>query len=71
MREFRPPVRPSVFRVVLAVVLPLIVVVSMGTVATLAFGISQATYTIAGGTLVVRSGDFFTGERTVRLADVT
>ena len=71
MREFRPPVRPSVFRVVLAVVLPFIVLIPMSALAALALGISQATYTIAGGALVVRSGDLFSGDRTVRLADVT
>ncbi|MFT3769289.1 MAG: PH domain-containing protein [Minicystis sp.] len=71
MREFRPPVRPSVLRVVLAVVLPLVVLAAVGSVLALSLGITQASYTIAGGALVIRSGDLLTGERTVRLADVT
>lgn len=71
MREFRPLVRPSVFRVVLAVVLPFFVLIPMSALAVLALGISQASYTIAGGALVVRSGELFSRDRTVRLADVT
>lgn len=71
MREFRPPVRPSVLRVVLAIVLPLVVLVALGAVAPLAFGISAPSYAITDGALVVRSGELFSGSRTVRLADIT
>jgi hypothetical protein len=71
MREFRPPVRPSVLRVVLAVVLPLVVIVPMGGLLFIALGVSQASYVVGDGALVVKSGDLFAGERTVALADVT
>lgn len=71
MRELRPPVRPSALRLVLAIVLPLIVLVPMGALLALALGMTEASYTIAGGALVVRSGDLFVGQRTIRLADVT
>src|SRR6185437_6710312 len=71
MREFRPPVRPSVFRTVLAVVLPLVVLVPMGGLLFFALGITQASYKIADGSLMVKSGDWLAGRRYVLLADVT
>lgn len=71
MREFRPPVRRSTLRVVLALVLPIIVLVPMGILVSLALDTSQATYTIANGALIARSSNFFAGERTIRLTDVT
>ncbi len=71
MREFRPPVRPSVLRTVLAVVLPLVVLFPMGGLVLLATGATQARYTIADGALVVKSGDWLAGQRSVLLADVT
>jgi hypothetical protein len=71
VREFTAPVRPSVVRLVLAIVLPLVVLVPMGGLMVVALGMSPATYTIADGALAVRSGDLFSGTRTVRLADVT
>jgi hypothetical protein len=71
MREFRPPVRPSVFRLVLAVVLPLIVMVPLGGLLAVTLGMSEASYTLGDGKLVVRSGDLFWGTRAVALSDVT
>lgn len=71
MREFRPPVRPSAFRVGLGLLLPIIVLLPMGALLALVLGMTEASYTIANGALVVRSGDLFAGERTVRLADMT
>jgi hypothetical protein len=71
MREFAPPIQPSLVRVVLAIVFPLIVLVPVGGLLALVFGMTQVAYTIGGGSLVVQSGDIFAGERTVRLADVT
>jgi hypothetical protein len=71
MREFRPPVRPSVLRVVLAIVLPLVIAVPMGGLVFLALGVTQPSYTIGDGALSIKSGDFFAGDRTIRLADVT
>jgi hypothetical protein len=59
-----------VLRLVLALVLPLLVLVPVGALAGTIFGMKQATYTIAEGALIVRSGDLFSGERTVRLSDV-
>lgn len=71
MREFRPPVRSSVLRTVLAVLLPIFVTVPIGVLVLLAFSGGQATYTIVDGALVVRSGEPFDGQRTVPLAGVT
>jgi hypothetical protein len=71
MQEFRPPVRSSVVRTLLAVVLPLVVLVPMGGLLATTLGVRPATYTIGEGMLVVRSGDLFSGSRTVGLADVT
>jgi hypothetical protein len=71
MREFRPPVRPSLFRTAMAVILPIVVLLPMGALAAIAFGLSSPSYTIAGGTLVIHSGDLFSGDRTVRLASLT
>lgn len=70
MREFRPPVRPSTFRLVLAVLLPVLVIVPMIAVASIILGISQATYTIGEGAVQVRSGDFFAGDRSLKIADL-
>lgn len=71
MQEFRAPVRRSLVRTLFAVVVPLIVVVPMAALIAVVLGMSPASYTIGGGTLVVHSGDLFAGTRTVRLADVT
>ena len=71
MREFRPPVRPSKLRIALAIVLPLIALVPLGGVAAVLLGTSPASYSIGDGALVVRSGDLFSGSRTIRLTDVT
>src|SRR5262245_44361145 len=57
MREFRPPVRPSVVRVALAVLIPVVVIVPMVALLALTLGMTQASYTIADGALVVKSGD--------------
>ena len=61
MREFRPPVRPSAFRLILAVLLPALVIVPMVALASITLGITHATYTIGEGSLRVRSGDLFAG----------
>ncbi len=71
MREFRPPVRPSVVRTILAVVIAAVALVPTGLLLRVVTGLSQVSYAIAGGALTVRSGDPTWGERTVRLADVT
>lgn len=71
MRTFRPAARPSKLRVVLALLLPLVVIVPMSGLAALTFGMTRASYTIAGGALTVKSGDFFAGTRTVPLSDIT
>lgn len=71
MREFRPPVRPSVLRIVLAVVIAAAALVPTGLLLRVVTGMSQVSYAIAGGALTVRSGDPTWGDRTVRLADVT
>jgi hypothetical protein len=42
----------------------------MGGLLAVVLGASPSSYTIANGTLIVRSGDWFAGTRTVRLADV-
>jgi hypothetical protein len=56
---------------VLAVVLPLFVAVPMAGLLALASGMSQASYRIADGALVLQSGDLFSGTRSVQLRDVT
>jgi hypothetical protein len=71
VREFRAPVRSSVVRTLIAVVLPLVVTVPMVGLAAVASGMSPASYTIGDGALVVQSGDFFSGSRRVALGDVT
>jgi Bacterial PH domain len=71
MREFRPPVKPSALRPVLAVVLGLVSLVPVAVLGSLALGTSAISYTIGGGALVVTPGDLFSAPRTVQLADVT
>jgi hypothetical protein len=57
--------------VALGILLPLLVLVPMGVLGALVFGMTRASYTITNGSLVVSSGDLFSGERTIRLADIT
>jgi hypothetical protein len=64
-------VRSSVARTLIAVVLPLFVTVPMIGLAAVVSGMSPASYTIGDGALVVKSGDFFSGSRSVALDDVT
>ena len=71
MREFRPPVRPSVLRLLLGLVLPVLVLVPIGFLASRILGYAQATYTVSGGALVVRSGDVLWGDRRILLSAVT
>jgi hypothetical protein len=71
MREFRPPVRPSVVRIVLAMVIAAAALVPTGLLLRVVTGMSQVSYAIEAGALTVRSGDPTWGNRTVRLADVT
>jgi hypothetical protein len=70
MREFRPPSRPSVVRVVLAVVLAVAALGPTGFLLRSVLGLTQIRYEIAGSALTVRSGDPTWGDRTVQLADV-
>jgi hypothetical protein len=70
MVELHPPVRSRGLRVLLAVLLPLVVIVPMLGLAAITLGISQASYTFAGGALIIDSGDLVSGARTLRLADV-
>jgi hypothetical protein len=67
MREFRPPVRPSLFRSVFSGVVALMLVVSAAAMLVLASSSNQVTYAIAGGTLMVDSGSHFDGARTIPL----
>jgi hypothetical protein len=71
MREFSPPVTPSVLRPLLAVLVLLVGIVPLFFLVRLGFGIAPPSYTIADGTLSVRSGDPFSGEVAVRVVDVT
>ena len=71
MREFRPPVRPSLVRTILAIVVAAVAIVPTVLLLRVVTGLSQVSYAIAGGALTVRSGDPTWGDRTVRLADVT
>jgi hypothetical protein len=70
MREFRPPNRPSVLRVVLAVFVAAATLGPVSALGAIAFGISRVSYSIAGGTLTVRSGDLLAGERKLPLAEI-
>ncbi len=71
MREFRPPAKPSFVRTVLVVLVAVAALVPTVLIVRLATGLSQASYEIGDGSLVVRSGDVTWGDRAVRLADVT
>ena len=71
MREFRPPATPSLVRLVLGIALPLLVLLPLGGIAGTVLGFSPATYTLGDGELVIKSGDFFAGTRTVKLGDIT
>jgi hypothetical protein len=71
VREFRPEVRPSAFRILLAVILPLFVLIPIGALMAMVLGASPAAYAIRGGSLVVESGDPFSSVRTVPLSDIT
>jgi len=71
MREFPAPIRWSAARVALAVLFPLVILPPMAGLVAVAFTGSAPTYTIAGGTLTVKSGDLLSGERAVPLADIT
>jgi hypothetical protein len=71
MREFRPPVRPSVFRVVLGLVIPFIIAVPVALLVVLAVPTEGPRYTITGGVLTVSSGERWSSPRSVRVADLT
>jgi hypothetical protein len=71
MREFRPPVQPSVLRSVIAFVLPLVVAIPLVALVVMVLGISRPSYTLGDGALVVQSGDLFSGKRTIQLSDVS
>jgi hypothetical protein len=70
MREFRPPNRPSILRIVLALVVAAITLVPTGFLIRLVAGMSPTSYTIANGRLTVHSGDVTFGDRSVALLDV-
>lgn len=70
MLEFRPPSRPSLLRVVLAIAIAAVALVPAGFLLRTVLGMAPVRYEIAGDTLTVRSGDPTWGDRAVRLADV-
>ena len=70
MVELHPPVRSRGLRVLLAVLLPLVVIVPMVGLAAVTLGLSQASYTLAGGALIIDGGDVLSGARTLRLTDL-
>jgi hypothetical protein len=71
MREFAPPVRPSVVRSAFGIVMPLVVLLPMLALYPVLFATHGVTYRISNGTLTVETADAFSGSRTVKLADVT
>jgi hypothetical protein len=70
MREFRPPVRPSGVRTALAIVVGLVIAVALVPLVLVAVGSQRTTYVLAGGTLVVDSGSWLDGRRSIPLAMV-
>ncbi len=68
MREFRPPVRGSRTRAVVAGVLATVIVVALVPLLLAATGTSRITYTLAGGTLSVDSGSRLDGRREIPLS---
>lgn len=70
IREFRPPVRTSVVRVVLAVLVSVVCLGAAGALSLVVFSSSRVTYVIGGGTLVVDTGDRFFGSRTLPLGEI-
>lgn len=70
MREFRPTVRSSTLRVLLAGLIAVVLLGTAGSLMAVILGASPVSYTVSGGALVVRSGDIFFGQRAVALADL-
>jgi Bacterial PH domain len=70
-REFRPVPSPSTARGLLGIVFACILFFGAAVVGAIALGSSQVTYVIEQGTLVVTSGSFLDGSRTVPLGTVT
>jgi hypothetical protein len=70
MHEFRPPERRPRARLLLAVVLVATALIPLVTLVSLATGFDAVAITLRGGTLDVHTGAPFTGDRSVRLADV-
>lgn len=67
MREFRPPVRASLFRAVFGVGMGLVMLVFAGLMVLLASGSHRISYSFAGGVLTVDSGSLLDGVRTLPL----
>jgi hypothetical protein len=68
VRDFRPPVRPSVVRTLLAVVLGAVIVVALVPLVLVSVGDSRISYSFERGTLVVDSGSLLDGKRTIPLS---
>ncbi len=68
MREFRPPVRPSLFRTLFGGVVGILMLGLAGVMLTLASGSHRISYVISGGTLTVDSGSWLDGARTLPLS---
>jgi hypothetical protein len=67
MREFRPPVRPSLFRTLFGVGMGILMLALAGVMVALAGGSHRISYVVSGGTLTVDSGSWLDGVRTVPL----
>jgi hypothetical protein len=68
MREFRPPVRPSLFRTLFGVGMGILMLALAGVMALLAGGSHRISYIVSSGTLTVDSGSWLDGIRTVPLS---
>jgi hypothetical protein len=68
MREFRPPVHPSLFRTLFGVGIGILMLALAGVMALLAGGSHRISYVVSGGTLTVDSGSWLDGVRTVPLS---
>jgi len=74
MRDFLPAKKPGLatrWRMVLAAVLGLVILVPLTFLGALVLSLSPTSYSISSGALTIRAGDLFAGAHTVRLADLT
>jgi hypothetical protein len=67
MREFRPPVRASLFRTVFGVGMGVVMLIFAGAMLLLGTGSNRIRYSLAGAVLTIDSGSRFDGARTVPL----